>query len=187
MICATQHPRTSVFVYATRTPDDSAVLIFFLWGSVARMPMLKTKNVCEFFSYEAQFQEYQCSKLKKIVNFFLMRLSSKNTNAQNKQKLWFFFFSLHDKKTMCTFLSWHCFYINPNKSGMPAATKGGACWKFLSNYCCTLPTLIPARATSWRKNSNWYKPRIWYCTIYIQNGLFFFWFFAIFNMKTKLF
>ena len=29
--------------------------------------------------------------------------------------------------------------LNPNKSGMPAATKGGACWRFFSNYCCTLP------------------------------------------------
>ena len=29
--------------------------------------------------------------------------------------------------------------FNPNKRGMPAASKGGACWRFFSNYCCTLP------------------------------------------------
>ena len=46
---------------------------------------------------------------------------------------------------------------------MPAATKGGTCWRFFSNYCCTLPPLIPARLTSWRKNSNWYMPPLWNC------------------------
>ena len=25
-------------------------------------------------------------------------------------------------------------YINPNKRGMPAATKWGACWRFFSNW-----------------------------------------------------
>ena len=29
--------------------------------------------------------------------------------------------------------------LNPNKSGIPAATKGRACWRIFSNYCCTLP------------------------------------------------
>ena len=54
--------------------------------------------------------------------------------------------------------------FNPNKRGMPAASKGGACWRFFSSYCCTLPPpFIPARATSWRKNSNWFKLLLWYC------------------------
>ena len=81
---------------------------------------------------------------------------------------------------LCTFLSTVCQYplykrkqagflyfakladFNPNKSGMSAANKGGACWRFFSNYCCTLPPIILAHAISWRKNSNWYKPPLWY-------------------------
>ena len=82
---------------------------------------------------------------------------------------------------------------------MPAATKGGACWRFFSNYCCTLPPLIPARATSWRKNSNWFKPLLWYCFYTKQyqrrgigeksrcRGPVSLRFFAIFALKTKLF
>ena len=61
------------------------------------------------------------------------------------------------------------------------------------------PPLKPARATSWRKNSNWFKPLLWYCFYtkqYQRRGIGeknrcsspdLFLFFAIFTLKMKLF
>ena len=54
-------------------------------------------------------------------------------------------------------------YFNPHKHGIPAVTKGRACWRFFSNYCSKPPPPPnTGRATSWRKNSNWFKPRLWF-------------------------
>ena len=49
--------------------------------------------------------------------------------------------------------------INSNKSGMPAATKGGAYWRFSPTTVVPSPPPPPPNtcpATSWRKKSNGY-------------------------------
>ena len=78
-------------------------------------------------------------------------------------------------------------------------TKWEACWRFFSNYCCTLPpSYRPARLVGEKTPTDFSHP---FGTVSIQNrtkggalekkiscsGPVSSWFFAIFALKTKLF
>ena len=55
-------------------------------------------------------------------------------------------------------------HFNPNKSGMLTYQRRGLLEVFLQLLLYPPPPPLKlACRTGWRKNSNWFKPRLWYC------------------------